>query len=319
MTEHAGPGPAPSVPHARRPVLRVVGGTAAGPARTDPVPAEADAEARARAAAARAAHPSSGLGVPGFQRPQPPADSRPEDRPEPRAEAPTEAPADQQDGRTAGQQPEAPAGHAPGVLRLDIPGRDVTAFDVTARDIPALDGPGPHEVTGPVLLPAARSGDVLKVEVLHVLDPEASDGPLGTGCTAYLPVRADGAAFCPRELHRALGAAGQPLRGTFRVTVCRTGAQDVPAVAHRQPFAETDEHWIVVGRSGTEAADERTFCLTAAMQQAVRAGVDFLARDRGMDRPIAHAYLSSAAEFAVTRLEDSSAGAHGRIRKADFC
>lgn len=281
MTEHAGPGPAPVVPHARRPVLRVVGGTAAAPARPEPLRAEPDPEdaARARAAAARAAHPSSGLGVPGFQRPQPGGPA--------------------QDGRPAAETPE--EGH-----------------DVPAHDVPALDGLGPHVVTGAVLLPAARSGDALKVEVLRVADPGASDGPLGTGCTAYLPVRADGAAFCPRELHRALGAAGQPLRGTFRVTVCRTGAQDVPAVAHRQPFAETDEHWIVVGRSGTEDADEQTFCLTAAMQQAVRAGVDFLARDRGMDRPIAHAYLSSAAEFAVTRLEDSSAGAHGRIRKADF-
>jgi acetamidase/formamidase len=281
MTEHAGPGPAPVVPHARRPVLRVVGGTAAAPARPEPLRAEPDPEdaARARAAAARAAHPSSGLGVPGFQRPQPGGPA--------------------QDGRPAAETPAAPPAEE-------------------GHDVPAHDGLGPHVVTGAVLLPAARSGDALKVEVLQVADPGASGGPLGTGCTAYLPVRADGAAFCPRELHRALGAAGQPLRGTFRVTVCRTGAQDVPAVAHRQPFAETDEHWIVVGRSGTEDADEQTFCLTAAMQQAVRAGVDFLARDRGMDRPIAHAYLSSAAEFAVTRLEDSSAGAHGRIRKADF-
>lgn len=281
MTEHAGPGPAPVVPHARRPVLRVVGGTAAAPARPEPLRAEPDPEdaARARAAAARAAHPSSGLGVPGLQRPQPGGPA--------------------QDGRPAAGTPAAPRAEE-------------------GHDVPALDGLGPHVVTGPVLLPAARSGDALKVEVLRVADPGASGAPLGTGCTAYLPVRADGTAFCPRELHRALGAAGQPLRGTFRVTVCRTGAQDVPAVAHRQPFAETDEHWIVVGRSGTEDADEQTFCLTAAMQQAVRAGVDFLARDRGMDRPIAHAYLSSAAEFAVTRLEDSSAGAHGRIRKADF-
>ncbi|VEI51593.1 hypothetical protein [Kocuria rosea] len=286
MTEHAGPGPAPVVPHARRPVLRVVGGTAAAPARPEPLRAEPDPEdaARARAAAARAAHPSSGLGVPGLQRPQPGGPA--------------------QGGRPAAGTPAAP--------------RAEEGHDVPAHDVPALDGLGPHVVTGPVLLPAARSGDALKVEVLRVADPGASGAPLGTGCTAYLPVRADGTAFCPRELHRALGAAGQPLRGTFRVTVCRTGAQDVPAVAHRQPFAETDEHWIVVGRSGTEDADEQTFCLTAAMQQAVRAGVDFLARDRGMDRPIAHAYLSSAAEFAVTRLEDSSAGAHGRIRKADF-
>jgi acetamidase/formamidase len=288
MTEHAGPGPAPVVPHARRPDLRVVGGTAVGPARTGPTSTEADPgeAARARAAAARAAHPSSGLGVPGFRRPQPATGPGQGDRPGSRTEDPAAPPEEQQ----AEQQPV----------------------------VPALDGLGPHVVTGPVLLPAARSGDALKVEVLDVVDPGASDGPLGTGCTAYLPVRADGAAFCPGELHRALGAAGQPLRGTFRVTVCRTGAQDVPAVAHRQPFAETDEHWIVVGRAGTDDVDERTFCLTAAMQRAVRAGVDFLARDRGMDRPIAHAYLSSAAEFAVTRLEDSSAGAHGRIRKADF-
>ncbi|GAA1754937.1 hypothetical protein [Kocuria aegyptia] len=293
MTEHAGPGSAPVVPHARRPVLRVVGGTAVAPTRTEPASTEIDpdAAARARAAAARAAHPSSGVGVPGFRRPQPAAvpgqDDRPASRGEPAA-LPGEQPVEQ---RTA-QQPAAP--------------------------VPALEGLGPHVVTGPVLLPAARSGDALKVEVLHVVDPDASDGPLETGCTAYLPVRADGAVFCPRELHQALGAAGQPLLGTFRVTVCRTGAQDVPTVAHRQPFAETDEHWIVVGRSGAEDVDERTFCLTAAMQQAVHAGVDFLARDRGMDRPIAHAYLSSAAEFAVTRLEDSSAGAFGRIRKADF-
>lgn len=302
MTEHAGPGPAPVLPHARRPFLRVVGGTAVRPARTDPVPTppvptepvptepDPDEAARARAAAARAAHPSSGLGVPGFQRPQPAAVPGQDDRPSPRAEDPEVAPEASPDAGTA----------------------------VPPPGVPALEGTGPHVVTGPVLLPAARTGDVLKVEVLHVVDPEASPGPLGTGCTAYLPVRADGAVFCPRELHRALGAAGQPLWGTFRVTVCRTGAEGVPAVAHRQPFAETDEHWIVVGRSGSEDVDERTFCLTAAMHRAVSAGVDFLARDRGMDRPIAHAYLSSAAEFAVTRLEDSSAGAHGRIRKADF-
>ncbi|MFI7495602.1 hypothetical protein ACH9D2_12930 [Kocuria sp. M4R2S49] len=287
MTEHAGPGSAPVVPPARRPVLRVVGGTAVEPARTEPDPAEA---ARARAAAARAAHPSSGLGVPGFQRPQPAEAPGQDEAPATRAEDPVVVPTASQEAGEAVRQP----------------------------DVPALEGLGPHVVTGPVLLPAARPGDVLKVEVLQVEDPEASPGPLETGCTAYLPVRGDGAAFCPRELHRALGAAGQPLLGTFRVTVCRTGAQGVPAVAHRQPFAETDEHWIVVGCSGPEDADERTFCLTAAMHRAVSAGVDFLARDRGMDRPIAQAYLSSAAEFAVTRLEDSSAGAHGRIRKADF-
>ena len=100
--------------------------------------------------------------------------------------------------------------------------------------------------------------------------------------------------------------------------MCRAGAGDVPSVAHRHPFAETGEHWIVVGRSGTGDDDENPFCMTAALQLAVDAGLDFLERDRGMDRPIAHAYLSAAAAFAVTRLGDSSVGAHGLIRKADF-
>ncbi|MFI7584058.1 hypothetical protein ACH9DO_09715 [Kocuria sp. M1N1S27] len=293
MTEHAGPGPAPVVPHGRRPDLRVVGGTAVEPAGTE------DERRRARAAAARAAHPSSGLGVPGFQRPQPAAGP----------------------GRDGASKPGEPAAAAPGDdEQNDRPdGHQGDRQGDQGAGVPVLDGIGPHTVTGAVLLPAARSGDALKVEVLAVVDPDPCAGPLEAGCTAYLPVRADGAAFCPRELHRALGAAGRPLCGTFRVTVCRAGGRDVPSVAHRQPFAETDEHWIVVGRSGTEGADdERTFCLTAAMQRAVSAGVDFLAGDRGMDRPIAQAYLSTAAEFAVTRLEDSSVGAHGRIRKADF-
>ncbi|MEX5296994.1 hypothetical protein QYM41_17095 [Kocuria sp. CPCC 205268] len=299
MTEHAGPGPAPAVPHGRRPVLRVVGGTAVEPAHPDTDPA---AEARARAAAARAAHPSSGLGVPGYERPRPAAVPDREDRRELPAPEPVTAP----DERAGEPQ------HGPQDTSQDAP--QATPLP----EVPALHGPGPHLVTGPALLPGARTGEVLKVEVLHVEDPEASPGPLGTGCTAYLPVRADGAVFCPRELHRALAAAGEPLSGTFRVTVCRSGAEGVPAVAHRQPFVETDEHWIVVGRSGADDVGETTFCLTAAMHRAVSAGVDFLARDHGVDRPIAHAYLSSTAEFAVTRLADSSAGAHGRIRKADF-
>jgi acetamidase/formamidase len=278
MTEHAGPGPAPSLPHARRPVLRVVGGTAVTP----PDPEE---QARARAAAARAAHPSSGAGVPGFRRPE------------------------------------------PGTAVLDAP--PATEVSPVGREerldsVPPLEGTGPHLVTGRAFLAAARPGDVLRVEVV---DPADASAPLGPGCTAYLPVRTQGTVFCPLELCRALGADGQSRDGSFRLTVCPSGARDLPSVAHRHPFAETDEHWIVVGHSATAGAeepaeaaadDERVFCLTAAMHRAVSAGVEFLEQDRGLDRPIAHAYLSATAEFAVTRLGDGTVGAHGRIRKADF-
>ncbi|MGX5357222.1 hypothetical protein [Kocuria sp. KH4] len=281
MTEHAGPGPAPTLPHGRRPALRVVGGTA-----VEPTGAEEE-RARARAAAARAAHPSTGIGVPGYGGPR-------------------------------------PAATGPGV-----PGsRDVPPAPAPepAENLPALDGAGPHLATGRAFLAAARPGDVLRVEVLGLAGGSA---PLEAGCTAYLPVRTQGTAFCPRELCRSLGSAEQDPRGSFRLTVCPAGTQDLPSVAHRHPFAETDEHWIVVGHSrvdapgtaadGSAAADDaRSFCMTTAMHRAVSAGVEFLQRDRGLDRPIAHAYLSATAQFAVTRLGDGTVGAHGRIRKADF-
>ncbi|MFI7483385.1 hypothetical protein ACH9EU_13350 [Kocuria sp. M1R5S2] len=241
--------------------------------------AESD-EARARAAAARAAHPSSGSAAARCLRPVP--DLAPE-------------------------KPSAPGENATGER------------DARRSDVPVVEGPGPHLVTGPVFVAAARPGDVLRVDVVGLSGTGAPCALIGPGGSAYLPVGTDGATFCPRDLHRALCAAGEPACGSFRVTVVRAGEQGVPSVAQRHPLAETDEHWIVVGRSAADGPeDERTFRMTAAVHRALRAGVDFLERDRGMDQPIAHAYLSATAEFAVSRLGDGSAGAHGRIRKDDF-
>ena len=39
---------------------------------------------------------------------------------------------------------------------------------------------------------------------------------------------------------------------------------------------------------------------------------------RGMDRAVAYAYLSAAADFAVSQVVDRTVGVHGLIRKADF-
>ncbi len=46
--------------------------------------------------------------------------------------------------------------------------------------------------------------------------------------------------------------------------------------------------------------------------------LDFLEEDKGMDRAVAYAYLSAAADFAISQVVDRTVGVHGLIRKADF-
>ena len=40
--------------------------------------------------------------------------------------------------------------------------------------------------------------------------------------------------------------------------------------------------------------------------------------DKGMERAVAYAYLSAAADFAISQVVDRTVGVHGLIRKADF-
>ena len=54
--------------------------------------------------------------------------------------------------------------------------------------------------------------------------------------------------------------------------------------------------------------------VTAAVVNAL----DFLEHDRGMDRAIAYAYLSAAADFAISQVVDRTVGVHGLIAKAHF-
>ncbi|GAA1799324.1 hypothetical protein [Planosporangium flavigriseum] len=58
--------------------------------------------------------------------------------------------------------------------------------------------------------------------------------------------------------------------------------------------------------------------LDVAMRRAVVNALDFLEHDLGMDRAIAYAYLSAAANFEVSQVVDRTVGVHGVIRKADF-
>lgn len=139
---------------------------------------------------------------------------------------------------------------------------------------------------------------------------------LGVGSTFYLPVQVDGALFHTGDPHYAQGdgevaltALEAPLRATFRLSVL-SGPEATAAVgALRDPFAETDAHWIVVGLD--EDLDE-------AMRKATRNAVSFLESRVGMERAAALAYLSAAGDFEVSQVVDAVKGVHCVIRKADF-
>lgn len=175
-------------------------------------------------------------------------------------------------------------------------------------------------------------------EATGLTDPSANSVPptlgggnidirhLGEGSTFYLPVRAPGALFYVGDPHMAMGdgevaltAMEGSLRGTFRLTVCKPGSGDAPKVAFHYPFAETAENWIAIGLSDSNGAtDGQISDLNIAMRRAVVNALDFLEQDRGLDRPVAYAYLSAASDFVVSQFVDKTLGVHGLIRKSDL-
>jgi acetamidase/formamidase len=58
--------------------------------------------------------------------------------------------------------------------------------------------------------------------------------------------------------------------------------------------------------------------LDTASRRAVVNALDFLETDLGMDRAVAYAYLSAAADFEVSQVVDRTVGVHGVIRKSHF-
>lgn len=149
---------------------------------------------------------------------------------------------------------------------------------------------------------------------------------LGTGSTFYLPVFAPGALFYVGDPHMAMGdgevaltAMEGSLRGTFRLTVCKPGSGDAPSVAYRYPFAETEQAWIPIGLSDPDGAvGGQGSDLDVAMRRAVVNALDYLERDRGMDRATAYAYLSAASDFTISQVVDRTVGVHGQIYKEHF-
>lgn len=129
-------------------------------------------------------------------------------------------------------------------------------------------------------------------------------------------MQVDGALFHVGDPHYAQGdgevaltAMEASLRGTFRLSILRGDEARAATGLLTAPFIETDEAWVPVGLD----AD-----LNEAMKKAVRNAITFLERTQGMERHIALACLSAAADFEVSQVVDAVKGVHCVIRKRDF-
>jgi acetamidase/formamidase len=204
-----------------------------------------------------------------------------------------------------------------------------------------LNGILPQGTSGEVAFPlkphmgmmgvAFASGDALTATTLNSIPPTLGGGNidinlLGQGSTFYLPVFAEGALFYTGDPHLAMGngevaltAMEGSLRTTFRLTVCKKGSGDAPSVAFHYPFAETPDVWVAVGLSDPDGIQNgQGNDLNIAMRRAVVNALDFLEHDLGMDRAVAYAYLSAAANFEVSQVVDRTVGVHGVIDKSHF-
>jgi acetamidase/formamidase len=183
------------------------------------------------------------------------------------------------------------------------------------------------------LMAVATVGDapVLNDPLLNSIPPTLGGGNidvklLNVGSAFYVPVVADGALFSTGDPHHSMGngevaltAMEGSLRITYRLTVCRPGSGDAPSVAFRYPFGETADAWVPIGLSDPDGSrNGQVSDLDVASRRAVVNALDFLTTDLGMDRAVAYAYLSAAADFEVSQVVDRTVGVHGVIPKSHF-
>jgi acetamidase/formamidase len=178
----------------------------------------------------------------------------------------------------------------------------------TVGDAPRLNDPLVNSI------PPTLGGGNIDVKLLNV------------GSAFYVPVVAPGALFSVGDPHMSMGngevaltALEGSLRLTFRLTVCRKGSRDAPSVAFRYPFGETPDAWVPIGLSDPDGSrGGQVSDLDVASRRAVVNALDFLQTDLGMDRAVAYAYLSAAADFEVSQVVDRTVGVHGVIPKSHF-
>ncbi|MCW2643125.1 MAG: putative acetamidase/formamidase [Dactylosporangium sp.] len=165
-------------------------------------------------------------------------------------------------------------------------------------------GVAPNVSTPVHSVPPGRHGGNLDVNLI------------GVGARLFLPVQVDEGLFYAGDPHFAQGdgevaltAFEAPLRATLRLTVHSDARARRLAAALTAPWAETNDLHIVVG------LDED---LNAAMRDATRNALAFLAESCSLPAPVALAYLSAAADFEVSQVVDRVKGIHCCVRKSDL-
>ncbi len=132
---------------------------------------------------------------------------------------------------------------------------------------------------------------------------------LVAGTTLFLPVHTRGALLSIGDGHAAQGdgevsgtAIETSLGGTFRIILHRDRTLEWPR-------AETPTHWVSMGLDPD--LDEAARLATLEM-------IDFLVRERGMDRADAYVLCSVALDLRITQLVDGTKGVHGMLAKSLF-
>jgi acetamidase/formamidase len=132
---------------------------------------------------------------------------------------------------------------------------------------------------------------------------------LTVGTTLYLPVFQPGAQLFVGDPHSCQGdgevsgtAVEQSLTGTFRLTLAK-------GVETEWPWAENDEHWIVLGIH---------WDLDRAMRLAVERTVGFLVATQGLTVPKAYSFASIAVNYHNAEVVDRTQVVTGHIPKRVF-
>jgi acetamidase/formamidase len=130
---------------------------------------------------------------------------------------------------------------------------------------------------------------------------------LVAGSTIFIPVLVQGALLSIGDAHAAQGdgevsgtAVEASMRGTITVTLRKGGGRGWPR-------AETPTHYISMGLHPD---------LDEAMKLAVSEMVNFLEREKKMDRADAYVLCSAACDFHVTQTVDMTKGIHGMLLKS---
>jgi acetamidase/formamidase len=129
------------------------------------------------------------------------------------------------------------------------------------------------------------------------------------GSTLYVPVHADGALFSVGDGHAAQGdgevcvtAMETSLRGTFQLIVRKDLKLDWPR-------AETPTDYMTMGFHEN---------LTEATRIATEQMLEFLMKDKHLDRSSAYVLASNAMNLRITQLVDGKVGVHALVPKAIF-